>query len=587
MKIRLPARHLCLLGALTALPLGLSGCTQPSVTPPDAPQAIETTQISLTPRLPDGEKVETIDVELILPEPAAKEGDVLLSMAIIRVMMPSALHDPDTLLAHDDLGPLPLTIDEDAEDPSAFRQDRRWHATRATQGDVTVTYPLTPRVITAATRPGPLIDTRTELSGFVGAGNTMLALPPEGWPREVAIKWDLSEMPDGARAATSLGEGNTTETVTLQNISNTFFMAGPLKSQPKNGEGDFVIYWMTPASFDLQDAAAWTEKAYDYFVEAFDKEDSEFRIFMRTTERFQGGGGGGFHSFIFGTVAGEDRDPKEVRSLLAHETLHYFTGGYGEGGGAGGQQWYSEGSTSYFTVVMPYRAGLTSLEDFISDFNAHALNYYTNPKSNLSNKEVTDLFFSDHDAQLVPYNRGPLYFAGLDYQIRTATNGEKRVDDLILDFIQHQDEDVDGITYWKELLAETLGPPGVASFEDMMAGGPLTLPADLFGPCFVGVEQNLQTFKLGFRPYQTETGETEVGPVTPNTSAAQAGLMRHDIILNPKILDEVSNLAPGSEMTLQIQRNSNILSISYSPWTAPALGKQWERTDVPQSECEL
>ncbi|WP_370233849.1 MULTISPECIES: hypothetical protein [Henriciella] len=28
-----------------------------------------------------------------------------------------------------------------------------------------------------------------------------------------------------------------------------------------------------------------------------------------------------------------------MQSLLAHDAIHHFTGGYGNGGGAGSQQW--------------------------------------------------------------------------------------------------------------------------------------------------------------------------------------------------------------------------------------------------------
>ena len=84
------------------------------------------------------------------------------------------------------------------------------------------------------------------------------------------------------------------------------------------------------------------------------------------------------------------------RGLLAHEALHSFTGSGGTGG-----QWYSEGSTSYYTIVLPYRAELTRLEDVQKSFNDLARAYYTNPRSNLANDEVTRLFFSDPDAQVV------------------------------------------------------------------------------------------------------------------------------------------------------------------------------------------
>lgn len=584
-----PDRPLLAAAALLLACLLPAACTAPAK--PAAPAmaaAPADMEITLTPRRPMGEKVETIDVALKVRAPALQPGDTFLSMAIVRVMAPGALARPETLTAEDAAGPLPLTIEEDPADPSEFRQDRRWIAARASQGDVTVRYTIEPRIITAATRPGPLIDTRTELTGFYGAGNTMLALPVSGWPRQVALRWDLADLAPGARAASSLGEGNVTATVTAQNLNNTFFMAGPLRSQPEDGSGPFVTYWMTPAAFDLDGAASWTREAYDYFNGFFGASDTPFRIFMRTTERFQGGGGGGFNSFIFGTVEGEDRDPDEVRSLLAHEALHHFVRGYGDGGGAGGQQWYSEGVTNYYTVLLPYRAGLTSLEHYIDSFNGYAKSYYTNPQSNLSNAEVTRLFFSDSNAQVVPYNRGPLYIALVDAQIRAASGGALRVDNLIFDFLDAGKSAEDGVALWHDLAGIYLGETGSAQFREMMEGKPLDLPSDLFGPCFKAEDRMLQNFVTGFRPYKDEDGHTRAGPVTPGTSAEAAGIRRYDLILNPQALEAARTAAPGTPLTLELQREDAApVSLTYTPWTPPRPGKQWVRTGAPEADCNL
>lgn len=567
--------------------LAVGACSEPGGAPETSRSPAEPAlQISLTPRLPGGE-VESIDVVLDVRAPRASAGEPFLSMAIVRAMAPSALDDPASLVARDARGVIPMTIEEDPEDPSAFRQDRRWLPQRATQGDVSVRYTIEPRVITAGTRPGPLFDTRTEGSGFHGSGNTMLALPVDGWPRRVRVNWDLSEMPAGARGATSFGEGAAEIEATRQNLDGTFFMAGPLSSQPEDGEGDFVVYWITPAAFDLEGAARWAEEAWRYFVEFFGERGSAFRVFMRTTERFQGGGSGGFNSFIFGTVKGEDRDPEQVRSLLAHEAIHHFVGGLGEGGGAGGAQWYTEGATSYYTVVLPRRAGLSSLEQYADAFNRHALSYYTNPRSNLSNDEVTRLFFSDSYAQIVPYNRGPLYFALVDARMRTAAGGAKRVDDLIFRFIEGRDSAPDPVAYWRELVVDALGEKGGAEFDGMMNGAPLDLPSDLFGPCFVAEDRMLRSFSLGFRPYTDAEGVTRAGPIAPGSPADAAGMKRYDAIANPQALDAAEDGPKGATISLEILRDSVAMTMTFAPWSAPLPGKQWVRTRVPEARCNL
>lgn len=243
--------------------------------------------------------------------------------------------------------------------------------------------------------------------------------------------------------------------------------------------------------------------------------------------------------------------------------------------------------TTYYTVVLPYRAGLTSLEHYIDDFNKMAKSYYTNPRSNLSNAEVTPLLFSDSNAQVVPYNRGPLYIALVDARIREASGGALRVDDLIFDFIASQQRMDDGVAFWHDLVEVYLGDAGTEEFRGMMEGRPLDLPSDLFGPCFIAEDRMLQNFILGFRPYPDEDGQTRAGPIVPQSNAEIAGMARFDIILNPEAIEAARKGAAGASMLLDILRDGQRQSIAYTPWSDPAAGKQWVRSDIPEDACDL
>lgn len=436
--------------------------------------------IVLTPRLDQG-RVSEVGVQLTLETPEAAEGELLLEMPLVHAMAPSALQDSSALTARDAAGPLALRVEHGPPDPSGFRQDRRWRTARATRGDVVVRYAATPREITPRTRPGPLYDMRAERDGFHGTGSIIIALPPQGWPRPVGLDWNLSGMAPGARATSSLGEGPVRAVLPRQSVDTSFFMAGTLSSLPSHGDGAFVGYWITPPAFDLEGALGRIERAYQGFWRFFGDEAAPFRVFMRTTERFAGGGSGGYSSFMFGTVEGQGRDEAEVLALLAHETLHNWLNNLG----GEPSQWWAEGTTTYYTEVLSYRVGLTTLDQFLEAMNELVDAYYTNPRSELPDHEVTQLFFSDPDAQLVPYQRGPLYFAQLDARIRTASDGARRVDDLVLALLEARRSGGDySRRGWVELLRGELGDAGVANFEAMMAGRPLDLPKNLLGPCF-------------------------------------------------------------------------------------------------------
>ena len=535
-------------------------------------------KIELSPRLSDG-AMGDVGVRLLIENPSVKAGEVLVEMPLHRVMAPSALTDSTAISARDARGPLALTADIDPEDPSGFNQGRRWTIDRQSVGDVEITYVATPREITPTTRPGPLYDMRAEGAGFHGSGGIMLALPPEGWPRQVQFDWNLADMGEGARGVSSLGFGNISVKATNDEITGSFFMAGPVQSQPESGEGEFVGYWLTPPVFDLSGALQKIETAYGQFSDFFGTETAPFKVFMRTTERFAGGGSGGHNSFIFGTVAGEQRQDDEVMGLLVHETLHNWLSGLGEAT----SQWWSEGTTSYYTEVMSQRVGITTVEQFGENMNALAKSYYLNPRSNLSSAEVTQLFFSDGDAQLVPYQRGPLYFAQLDALIRARSNGARRVDDLVRPLLMARQN---GGEYsqkgWEALLEAELGEEGRANFNAMMNGERLDLQANLLGICFDRQPVTMRRFYTGLR---TEF-DGRISRVIENTPAYAAGLLAGDRLVDADALKnlEEAGYAPAE---LLVVRDGVQMRFVFDPWGEEREGYQWVRNSIPDTQCGI
>lgn len=534
--------------------------------------------ILLAPRVVDGH-VREVAVRLTLETPAAGDDEVLLEMPLIHAMAPSALQDASALTARDDAGPLELHVEVDPPDPSGFRQARRWRTARATQGDVVVRYAATPREITPQTRPGPLYDMRREREGFHGAGTIILALPPEGWPRQVGIDWDLSAMTSGARGVSSLGEGPVRATLPRRSVDTSFFMAGPLSSLPADGTGAFVGYWLTSPGFDLERALGRIEAAYHDFARFFGDEAAPFKVFMRTTPRFAGGGTGGHASFMFGNVEHQPRDEVELMGLLVHETLHNWLNSLG----GESNHWWSEGSTAYYTQVLSYRTGLTTLEQFLDAMNALARAYATNPRSALSNHDVTQLFFSDQDAQLVPYQRGPLYFAQLDARIRTASGGTRRVDDLVIAMLEARRSGGDySLEGWRDLLRGALGEAGVADFEAMTAGSQLDLPGNLLGPCFDRVAVGHRRFEPGFR-----IGEDgHVARLSPDAAGAKAGVREGDRLLRPDDLQALEAAGPAVA-TLDLVRNGAAITVTFEPWGEARPGHRWVRNDTPEAHCDI
>lgn len=535
-------------------------------------------RIQLSPRLVNGQFGD-MAVQLKIENPSFGAGEVVVDLPLVHVMAPSAVQDAAAITAYDAAGPLALEADVDPVDPTNFRQGRRWKASRASVGDVVVHYVATPREITLTTRPGPLVDMRTEGQGFHASGSIFLALPTEGWPRQVDLDWNLSAMGAGHRGVSSLGQGRLSGQYDRGDLTGSFFMAGPVISQPQSGEGPFVGYWLTPPVFDLQGALSKIEAAYADISSFFGDDTAPFKVFMRTTERFAGGGTGGRSSFIFGTVAGEVREDEELLGLLVHETLHNWLNGLGEAT----SQWWSEGSTSYYTEVMGYRTGITTLAQYQKGMNDLAKAYFLNPRSNLSSEEVTQLFFSDGDAQLVPYQRGPLYFAQLDGLIRERSNGTRRVDDLVRALLDARKSGGDYSQQgWIDLLRAELGEEGVQNFEDMMAGRLAELPTNMLGACF---DRKATTFRRFYTGLRTEF-DGRISRVIENTPAEAAGLLAGDRLVDPQALKKLEEAGPA-EAVVQVVRDGQSLSVRFDPWGPERPGFVWERNAVPEERCGI
>ena len=178
-----------------------------------------------------------------------------------------------------------------------------------------------PRVITAATRTGPLFDLREEAGGLHGAGWTFLAVPINSEPYRIQLHWDMADMPAGSRGIWSFGEGDVTKVAPAEQLASSFYFAGPVKSYPAQPTGRFAMYWLSEPPFDVAAAAGMIQKLFDYMSGFFHDDGGSYRVFMRKTPS-NGGGTALTRSFMFGYSRVQASDRGESRGLIAHEMVH-------------------------------------------------------------------------------------------------------------------------------------------------------------------------------------------------------------------------------------------------------------------------
>lgn len=391
--------------------------------------------------------------------------------------------DMENLSLSDDLGQVPFRKGP-AETEYTAATYTGLYPERNVQGTLRWHYRIFPRVLPEGYRSSPYYDFRAEPLGLNGAGMFSLILPKHPQPMEVSVHWDMSHMPENARAIWSLGEGDLRLTANPFRLRFSLFQVGVMRCVEQGG---FGVYWFSQPYFDAESVANRLYPIFQYMKEYFDDPDAHFSVFLRRDPfRYSGGGSACPYAFISGYSAFGGMDEDRWFNVLIHEMTHTWPGmtdfNVGEG------TWFNEGCTEYYCTMLPYQGGFLD-----ADFTVRRINekigerYYQDVYRNLSNEEISRVQWKDRRAQTVPYGRGFLYLANVEAQLKKAGQGS------IVEIVKGHNM-FHALTPgdWEDFLRQRLGEKGVREFHDMVSGKLLVPEEDLFGPEFVTVQDEIE-----------------------------------------------------------------------------------------------
>jgi predicted metalloprotease with PDZ domain len=92
----------------------------------------------------------------------------------------------------------------------------------------------------------------------------------------------------------------------------------------------------------------------------------------------------------------------------------------------------------------------------------------------------------DEQARRVPYDRGNLYYADLDAQIRAKSHGKRGLYDMLAPLFEARENGkIFDQAAWEAALRHELGPRAVKQFHDVVIEGTTTIVpmSNAFGPC--------------------------------------------------------------------------------------------------------
>lgn len=308
-------------------------------------------------------------------------GETLGQLSTSIAGAPAIGLDDDAVTATDDLGPIPLAAGVEAVPDGT--PVRRWRAARSTVGPVEVSYLAQP--VSGEPRPTtPPLELRREGHGLSGALKCFLVLPPRPDDLTFEVRWrpqSGEDAGDGRMAVSSLGEGpgrdGDLSGAGLELLGDTYMMRGPLGH---HRDGDMSTWWLTMPAFDVEAFTAHLGTTYRLLAEAFDVPARPYRVFLRTSPHRGANASAHPASFVMTTNPAAPLDLQRLEATITHELVHEWLH---VDGPAEETTWFVEGVADYYSLVLPFRAGLIDEDTFLGEVSIAARMGYASPLRHL------------------------------------------------------------------------------------------------------------------------------------------------------------------------------------------------------------
>jgi predicted metalloprotease with PDZ domain len=457
------------------------------------------------------------------------------------------------IAASDDHGRLEL-VAADHEDEEGI-PIRHWTAQRATTGGLTVDYLARP-VHTEPLAATPPLELRRESGGLSGALKCFLVLPPGPEDLTYTLRWNkpLAEADASSwTAVTSWGEEAAQDGDQkghgLEALGDTYMMCGDL-SQRHVRDGQLSIWWLTQPGIDVTAFMDRLGTTYQVMSETFEVPCQPFRVFFRTHPHRGANGSAHPASFVLGMNPEQAVATSRLYESLAHELVQEWLRLDGPDGEV---RWFNEGAADYYSLMVPFRAGLLDHETLLESVNLEARAGYANPRRHLTMTDAEPLFFTDFFAHWLPYTRGMVYLADLNARLKTATSGRRLIDDVVVEVTRRRSEgERIGIVEWCLSVDRLLAGDERQMLDLMVFAGAGRPGPDTFAPQFEMFEDLRPSLEFGFDPLTLVTGR--VMGLLPGGPADQAGLHEGETVEAPGFYDVLA-LSLTDLLTLQVTRN--------------------------------
>jgi len=365
---------------------------------------------------------------------------------------------------------------------------------------------------------GPLI--RPDWMALLGE---LVFASPEGRdPLPATFRW--GKLPKDWRVASDLEHGRMGRPMSVQDVAQSITVCGPRLALVERPIAGGTLRFAAPAGapFDapaFADDVAKIVSAQRGFWN--DLNEPFFVAYLPLTPRPSGSSSGGTGRGDGFVLYSTPNAPAErMRWTIAHEHIHTWIPkrvGRRPGDPEAAVYWAGEGFTEFYTVRTMLRAGLVTPEEGVARMADEAAAYEANPLKTAPNARVISDFWTDRNAQRLPYQRGALLALKWDEAIRRKTSGKADLDDVVLRMRDHnrqfphdQGPDiVTGLISAAWVVAQVDLRPDIAKYVE--GGAYVDLPEQLFDGCLDAVVTVAPGFDSGFDHAASATTKTVKG----------------------------------------------------------------------------
>jgi predicted metalloprotease with PDZ domain len=271
---------------------------------------------------------------------------------------------------------------------------------------------------------------------------------------------------------------------------------------------------------------------------------------------------------LFATTNAPDR---RLVQGLTHEHLHNWIPrrlGMMPQENDGASYWFfSEGFTDFYMHRLLLRDGLRSVEETTQELNDVLWAYAFSPMRNAPNAKIGAEFWRDRTVQELPYQRGLLFAALADANVRRESGGVRDLDDVMLAMKATADAAGKGaLPPVPDVFVTSMKVAGIDVADDIKRfiedGETILLPEDVWAPCGPLATSEVAEFDRGFDGARTIANNNVATGVDPNGPAYAAGLRNGMRIRRVDLSEGGDSRVP---MTLRVYVNGETREITYLP----------------------